>query len=98
MMPGGLLRMLTSVAVQSACGTVNWLKELVFQPILVIPDWNALAMFRLYGSLLVTIDIVFEDGTQRLVAIRFRRRTTKPGPYQASDGSPWKMYGIPWRF
>src|SRR5689334_6298611 len=95
MMPGGLLRIFTSVAVQSACGTVNWLNRLVFQPILVMPDWNALAMFRLYGSLLVTMDMVFDDGTQRLAAMRFCSRTTKPGPYQVSDGSPWKMLVIP---
>ncbi|SRR6266571_5232800 len=94
-MPGGLPRIFTSVAVQSACGTVNWLNRFVVQPILVIPDWNAFAMFRLYGSLLVTIAIVLDDGTHRLVAMRFCSSTTKPGPYHVSDGSPWKILVMP---
>src|SRR5689334_18743624 len=95
MMPGGLLRIFTSVAVQSACGTVNWLKSVDFHPIFCIPDWNALAMYRLYGSLLVTMAIVLDDGTHCLLAMSFCSSTTNPGPYQVSDGSPWKMFVIP---
>src|SRR5579859_372088 len=90
-MPGGLLRIFTSVAVQSAWGTVNCWNVVVFQPIFFIPAWKALAMFKLYGSLLVTIAIVFADGTHCLLEIRRSSSTTKPGPYQVSDGSPWKM-------
>src|SRR5215470_7602089 len=85
-MPGGLLRIFTSVAVQSACGTVNCWN---------IVAWKALEMFRLYGSLLETMAIVLDEGTHCLVAIRFLSKTTKPGPYQVSDGSPWKILVIP---
>ncbi len=52
-------------------------------------------MFRLYGSLLLTMAIVFDEGTHCFVAMRFFSSTTNPGPYQVSDGSPWKMLVIP---
>src|SRR5262252_817307 len=95
MMPGGLLRIFTSVAVQSACGIVNCWNKVVRQPIFFMPAWNELAIFRLYGSLLVTMAIVLDDGTHRFVAMRFSSSTVKPGPYQVSDGSPWKILVIP---
>src|SRR5258708_5250074 len=92
---GGLLLSFPSVAVQSAWGTVNWLNTVVSQPIFCIPDWNALAMFMLYGSLLLTMAFVFDEGTHCFVAVRFFSSTTNPGPYQGSDGSPLKMLVIP---
>src|SRR5215468_1229733 len=55
-------------------------------------------MFRLYGSLLVTTAIVFDDGVHAFLARRSWIRVTKPGPYQVSDGSPWKMFLNPFCF
>ena len=86
------------MALQSACGTVNCWNIVLFQPSFCIEDWNVLAMFRLYGSLLVTIAIVFDDGVHAFLAMRSWISVTKPGPYQVSDGSPWKMFLNPFCF